>query len=433
MKLLKKHYEKFIFISLLFLFLVLFGLQLGIGNDDGGDGFVLPPARVNHQKLELNSEAYNIEATLKKLCRKLSVATPKADAKDKTDKKVSAESADKTAQLGIDLITPPVLAKCPKGEHLIPVTDFPANKSELKKKKCSFCSSPLEYIPPEQIAVVDPEISTKDSDNDGIPDADEVKLGLDPNNANDAARDTDEDGFSNLEEYRSKTDIKDPKSRDSYAKKLFVKEIKESKIGIRVVRIQNDKNEKDVSKWGVQFDSVTKIKRGKTERVTRRTMKVPRIGRELKKAGLSGEDYILEKIIPKFDDNQGNRENVSTVILKRKSDGLLFEAKNGEDFIDPRKEVIYELEVPGSIDKRKEITVTTGQEFQIGNENTGIDKFVTLSAVKRPDEKEAENRMTAKVKNVERGSVEDVKTRRTDIAGDMEPMPGEPQQTIKRF
>ena len=322
MKLLKKHYEKFIFISLLFLFLVLFGLQLGIGNDDEGDGFVLPPARVNHQKLELNSEAYNIEATLKKLCRKLSVATPKADAKDKTDKKDSAESADKTAQLGIDLITPPVLAKCPKGEHLIPVTDFPANKSELKKKKCSFCSSPLEYIPPEQIAVVDPEISTKDSDNDGIPDADEVKLGLDPNNANDAARDTDEDGFSNLEEYRSKTDIKDPKSRDSYAKKLFVKEIKESKIGIRVVRIQNDKNEKDVSKWGVQFDSVTKIKRGKTERVTRRTMKVPRIGRELKKAGLSGEDYILEKIIPKFDDNQGNRENVSTVILKRKSDGL---------------------------------------------------------------------------------------------------------------
>ena len=321
MKLLKKHYEKFIFISLLFLFLVLFGLQLGIGNDDEGDGFVLPPARVNHQKLELNSEAYNIEATLKKLCRKLSVATPKADAKDKTDKKDSAESADKTAQLGIDLITPPVLAKCPKGEHLIPVTDFPANKSELKKKKCSFCSSPLEYIPPEQIAVVDPEISTKDSDNDGIPDADEVKLGLDPNNANDAARDTDEDGFSNLEEYRSKTDIKDPKSRDSYAKKLFVKEIKESKIGIRVVRIQNDKNEKDVSKWGVQFDSVTKIKRGKTERVTRRTMKVPRIGRELKKAGLSGEDYILEKIIPKFDDNQGNRENVSTVILKRKSDG----------------------------------------------------------------------------------------------------------------
>ena len=433
MKLLKKHYEKFIFISLLFLFLVLFGLQLGIGNDDEGDGFVLPSARVNHQKLELSSEEYNIEATLKKLCRKLSVATPKADAKDKTDKKDSAESADKTAQLGIDLITPPVLAKCPKGEHLIPVTDFPANKSELKKKKCSFCSSPLEYIPPEQIAVVDPEISTKDSDNDGIPDADEVKLGLDPNNANDAARDTDEDGFSNLEEYRSKTDIKDPKSRDSYAKKLFVKEIKESKIGIRVVRIQNDKNEENVSKWGVQFDSVTKIKRGKTERVTRRTMKVPRIGRELKKAGLSGEDYILEKIIPKFDDNQGNRENVSTVILKRKSDGLLFEAKNGEDFIDPRKEVIYELEVPGSIDKRKEITVTTGQEFQIGNENTGIDKFVTLSAVKRPNEKEAENRMIAKVKNVERGSVEDVKTRRTDIAGDMEPMPGEPQQTIKRF
>lgn len=429
MKLLKKHYEKFIFISLLFLFLILFGLQLGVGSDNESDTFVLPPARVNHQKLDLSSEEYNIEATLKKLVKKLSISVVKDGEKDKDGKK--AGEKNKVAQLKIDVITPPVLAKCPKGEHLIPVTDFPSDKSELKKKKCSFCSSPLEYIPPEQIAVVDPEISTKDSDNDGIPDADEVKLGLDPNNGGDAGIDTDEDGFTNVEEYRSKTDIKDPKSRDSYAKKLSVKDIKESRIGIRVARIQNDKNEKDVSKWSVQFDSVTKIKRGKSVRETRRTLKVPRVGRELKKAGLSGEDYILEKIIPKFDDNQGNRENVSTVVLKRKRDGLIFEAKNGEDFIDPRKEVTYELNL--SFDTRKEIKVTTGQEFQIGNENTGIDRFVTISAVRKLDEKEAENRMTAKVKNVDRESVEDVKTRRTDITGDMEPMPVEPQRTIKRF
>lgn len=426
MKLLKKHYEKFIFISLLFLFLILFGLQLVMGADSSDDNFVQPTARVNYQKLVLTDDEYNVNASLEKMTKDLS---RKHD--DNTKSGGAANPAEANlAQLKIDLIAPPVLAKCPKGEHLIPVTDFPSKKSELKKKKCSFCSSPLEHIPPEQIAVVNPEISTKDSDNDGIPDADEVKLGLDPNNAGDAAKDADEDGFTNLEEYRAKTDIKDPKSRGSYAKKLFVKEINESKIGIKIVRFINDKNENDTSKWVVQFASETKIKRGRTERITKKTLKV-RTGKDLKKVGLSGDDYVVEKIIPKFDDNQGNRENVSTVVLKRKKDDLIFEARNGEDFIDPRKEVVYELEL--SFDQRKELKITTGQEFQIGNDNTGIDKFVTISAVKKPEEKEAENRMTAKVRNVDRGSVEDVKTRRTDIVGDMEPTPGEAPQQIQRF
>ncbi len=59
------------------------------------------------------------------------------------------------------------------------------------------------------------ELHTKpnpDTDGDGIPDAWEIKYGLDPNNPNDAAQDLDGDGLSNLQEYIAGTDPTDPQS-----------------------------------------------------------------------------------------------------------------------------------------------------------------------------------------------------------------------------
>ena len=46
----------------------------------------------------------------------------------------------------------------------------------------------------------------KDSDNDGMPDAWETKYGLNPQDASDAARDLDKDGYTNIEEYLNGTD-----------------------------------------------------------------------------------------------------------------------------------------------------------------------------------------------------------------------------------
>lgn len=55
--------------------------------------------------------------------------------------------------------------------------------------------------------------STLDSDGDGIPDWWEIKHGLDPFDASDAARDSDGDGVSNYEEFLADTD---PNSSDSH-------------------------------------------------------------------------------------------------------------------------------------------------------------------------------------------------------------------------
>ena len=51
-------------------------------------------------------------------------------------------------------------------------------------------------------------IDNYDSDGDGIPDADEERLKLDPFNPNDATFDYDGDGFTNYEEYKANTDIR---------------------------------------------------------------------------------------------------------------------------------------------------------------------------------------------------------------------------------
>lgn len=52
-------------------------------------------------------------------------------------------------------------------------------------------------------------INQNDSDNDGLPDDWENEHGLDPNNGNDALLDSDNDGYTNLEEFHAGTNPKD--------------------------------------------------------------------------------------------------------------------------------------------------------------------------------------------------------------------------------
>ncbi|MFH0881184.1 MAG: Amuc_1099 family pilus-like system protein [Lentisphaerota bacterium] len=63
--------------------------------------------------------------------------------------------------------------------------------------KCPFCGA-------EQPKVLDP--TKVDSDGDGIPDVYERSKGFNPSSAEDALQDSDQDGFSNLEEYLENTD-----------------------------------------------------------------------------------------------------------------------------------------------------------------------------------------------------------------------------------
>jgi hypothetical protein len=192
MKIFKKHYEKFIFIFLLLVSLILFGLQVDSVANPSEESLLrtYPDPVANYQKIDFQDDKYSAEKTFQNksgiVLKKNSVP---ASEKGTVEKKVYE---------GIDLMVPPALAKCPNNRHLIPVTDFPTDKKEVGKRKCSSCNAPLNHIPPETLKLVDNSQSLKDSDNDGIPDDEEKKVGLNPQDPNDANGDLDNDGFSNV-------------------------------------------------------------------------------------------------------------------------------------------------------------------------------------------------------------------------------------------
>ena len=81
-------------------------------------------------------------------------------------------------------------------------------------KKCPQCGTEQNAKPIESI--------NADSDGDGMPDEWERKYDLNPQDPADAELDSDEDGFSNLQEYKDGTDPLDAKSHKDYAMLLRV-------------------------------------------------------------------------------------------------------------------------------------------------------------------------------------------------------------------
>lgn len=75
---------------------------------------------------------------------------------------------------------------------------------KLDVEVCQYCNTKQ---PSEEVG------ADWDSDKDGMPDAWELKYGLNPLDAGDASGDLDRDGFTNIEEFLAGTDPTDPKSR----------------------------------------------------------------------------------------------------------------------------------------------------------------------------------------------------------------------------
>ena len=84
-----------------------------------------------------------------------------------------------------------------------------------KSKVCPFCG--FQQPSEESAEAVRGGV---DADNDGLPDAWELKYGLNPNDPADAKADADGDTFTNLEEFEAKTDPKNPDSHPDFLDSL---------------------------------------------------------------------------------------------------------------------------------------------------------------------------------------------------------------------
>ena len=81
----------------------------------------------------------------------------------------------------------------------------------FKSKECPYCG--FKQRSEDDMEAVRGGV---DADNDGMPDAWELKFGLNPNDPADAKKDADGDMFTNLEEYEAKTDPKNPESHPEF-------------------------------------------------------------------------------------------------------------------------------------------------------------------------------------------------------------------------
>lgn len=96
---------------------------------------------------------------------------------------------------------------------------------------CRFCKA-------KQPVVEKVDYNAIDSDGDRMTDAWETTYGLDPNNAEDADGDLDNDGFSNYDEFIAKTDPKNIESHPAYEEFITLAAATETRVPLRLVKEQ---------------------------------------------------------------------------------------------------------------------------------------------------------------------------------------------------
>ena len=152
-----------------------------------------------------------------------------------------------------------------------------------------------------------------DSDEDGIPDAVETQLGLNPRDRSDADGDMDADGFTNKEEYEAKTDPRDPKSHPPKFDFLRVSDIEVKKFPFVL---------KSHTEMGKNVRFQFNITRGNQSFMIRK-------GEKLGKTGYTLVDYeIKEEEVAVKGLTKPRKMKLATVTLKKDKDTLV--VKEGE-------------------------------------------------------------------------------------------------------
>jgi len=267
-----------------------------------------------------------------------------------------------------DLMVPYQMSLCPYCNRVIPANAFPAGDGE---SKCPLddCRKTL-HAPFSLVSEKE-----QDSDEDGIPDKEETRMGLNPKFAADAAADADGDEYSNYEEFICKTDCNNAKSRPPYHEKMLVMPIKRRKLLFLVKRVSfQDKTKKETAQIELSIE-----KPGAQVRYQTAFVKLGDIFP--KTASVIGSDavrniqkYKIVDVIPQFANSGGSEINESKVVVQkvvrntRKTEGDRIIAEIGREVFEPRVRADLVL---GS----KSFEIYVGSKISHGNINTGTDKY----------------------------------------------------------
>lgn len=352
MAFLKKHYEKILLGTLMTIFIVLLGFQFLLWQQgqkisvDKFKEFVEPPPNYKNIDFEAQESPFNVLVNLSEML--------------KWEKSPKRETGSKNYS---DFMLPYAMALCPYCKKMIPASNFPPVNSE-QLGECVLCLKPLR-APIRQVANLN-----LDSDGDGIPDKEEVALGLNPNDASDGTLDFDDDGFTNFEEYVSGTKIRDPKSRPHYHEKITVVSIEKTILPITVKQIDfRDREDKKTATVQIEVQG--------RRRPESRYLK---LGDSF---SCGAGTFTIEDIVPTFEQetvkgtNSKLERNRSYLILAKRDSNDKIEAHLRKQVTEPREKIVLHID---SLKKDKEREYYLGDRFELGTLNTGIDKYIIQSA-----------------------------------------------------
>jgi len=215
-------------------------------------------------------------------------------------------------------------------------------------KECPFCSAGQEVV----------KKSSADFDNDGLPNDWETKYGLNPNDASDADKDPDGDGFTNAEEYAAKTDPTDKNSHPDYSKYLSVEG------GLKQVFLPFWFNAASPIPGGYRY-TFQNLKARKTYEAKTFSVKVDEeIANESTKTGWFAGKYTKLSKEEKIAGSQTNAKkviDVSTVEVYRKDDGRRLVLRIGDRQIAVASEATLAWDRFGG----KKFTVKEGDEIDL--------------------------------------------------------------------
>ena len=246
MDFLKKHYEKLILALFLLVFVFLLLYLVGLSKST---------RTISRQELEIPAKSPNY------ICTDFSqkeFQTSYVFTKNCTWEKSKAR-VDKD-NIYTDLLVPYKCARCPFNHKVIPRFYFMGTVDN--PRRCPLCDKPVPRPPVKPGGETDGPRSEMDRDNDGIPNTDEIKFGLDPDNPDDAFYDMDGDGFPNIYEFQKRTNMKKASSHPPFYERLQLLEFRLTLLPYTLKLVNTNNDSKDPADWVIQINEDVK---GKTK------------------------------------------------------------------------------------------------------------------------------------------------------------------------
>ena len=244
MDFLKKHYEKLILalFLLVFVFLLLYLVDLSKST-----------RTISRQELEIPVKSPNYVCTdFSQKEFQISYVFTKDCVWGKSKARVDKDN------IYTDLLVPYKCARCPFNHKVIPRFYFMGAIDN--PRRCPLCDKPIPR------PLVDPGVTIQvtgsgmDRDNDGIPNTDEIKFGLDPDNPDDAFYDMDGDGFPNIYEFKKRTNMKKASSCPPYYERLQLLEFRLTLLPYTLKLVNTNNDSKDPADWVIQINEEVKGK-----------------------------------------------------------------------------------------------------------------------------------------------------------------------------